>query len=188
MRAGACDDRLRRYCSWEGAVNDSPSVLRVGGMVVRRNRAANPKPVSAVRYGKANNAVVTFDGSLLVTCSPGVRDSGVSLNAGILALPGTYEIISVEVEAVTDCQLRLNIQGSGAVQATTADSPPLAAGAVHRLVGAYTGTAAGGPIYPYVLRWNAAGSEVFKVRKLCIGAPIYFDGDTTGRALLGIWP
>ena len=70
MRAAILDQRIAGVSyGWEGARNASPSVHRVNGAVVRRNRALNPRHASGgstveegARYGWARSYISNFNG------------------------------------------------------------------------------------------------------------------------------
>ena len=189
MRSLAIDNRLQRYCAWEGIANNSPSILQIGGAVVLRNRSINPKPNRISYYSGINGATISYDNfSILTTCTPGVKDSGCFLGSGNNVIPGVRETISVEVEAITSCRLRLSIQGIGVLQKSETQPMTLASGDIYRLSVTYTPKESGGTLSEYVLRNDPNGSEIFKVRKVCYGSAKYFDGDTAGRELIDIWP
>lgn len=152
---------------------------------VRRNYIRNPLPVSGAYYAAANAATVSYVGDyLLVTCAPGVTDSGINLSSNVTVNAGEKWTISIEVEGVVTGSWRFSVQDSGFNDATDASSSDIsiAAGEIKRISHTATATATGGSVF-YLLRRTSSGTETVKVRRVMLEkSPVagdYFDRTTS---------
>lgn len=198
--ADADADRIAAQTALDGAVAAQVAAEAARAAiplmpVQATNLRTNPLPASITGYGPANGATVVYDAAkagirVTVPDTGSAVDSGSALLTSSGILPGVTYTVSVEVEAVTACNVTVSAQGTamGGTAQVSAPTVSLSAGEIRRLTITYTTNAAGASNV-YLIRRGVITSQEFIFRKVLwvVGtfAPDYFDGSNPGARWTG---